>query len=745
MRVRVAGVLAIALALGLLGQGAWAASYQKVDGTIVDPILVIALTETGWPLFGFSHPYAGGSIGPGADLSGADLWSAILNDADLVGVDLSGANLSRAKLRGADLTQANLTGANLIEADLSGATLSASNLSAALLIGAYYNSETTFPLGFDPIGNAMALVRVVNNGLAPPNPENTIDLSYEGDLQTGEQVYVNNAGCDSTVEYTCVAPGAPTTVTGIAENVFVSETSSFSGLIRRGSVWVRDSASATVSGQLYGEYEDVFFHVRDSATLAVNGCGTFCNLIAEGHASVAINGGWYESVAAYDQSHVYYRAFAYQGDGVGVFDDATVELMAGTEISFLGVDGGRAIVHPGSEVEYGVRARKNAVIEQLGGSLKSQAAPFLIEGTLLVSGGRLGPTFDYEGLIVSGFAALGGGYTESLSLSSIDRGLIEVSRTALSPEMPLHSYDESRIRLFGAGFVVDSMSVPFGSLLSPSGTLNGTLSSGDPINNPFAHRGADCGGQPCTGRILVLAPGLDWDQDAVPNPFDNCAEEPNADQADVDTDGTGDACFAPVDLDRDAVVDALDNCRVDANPDQVDTDSDGVGDACEKNLIFWADKGLEGCTTPPKRLPYEMVSNDLGNGDVIDRSALPCDCFGIEYPVTPGSASVRFLHRLPSGAVEEYCENVAPYALGLGPNQPICADGLDEDGLHELMVTPYDAPGCEAGDGEALASSIRRFEMTAPEPGLAVMVGVGVLGLAGISRKRQWAKLQDRT
>ena len=124
------------------------------------------------------------------------------------------------------------------------------------------------------------------------------------------------------------------------------------------------------------------------------------------------------------------------------------------------------------------------------------------------------------------------------------------------------------------------------------------------------------------------------------------------------------------------------------------------------------------------------------NGDVIDRSAQACDCFGIEFPVTPGAASVRFLHRLPSGAVEEYCENVAPYALGLGPNQPICADGLDEDGLHELMVTPYDAPGCEAGDGEALASSIRSFAMAAPEPGMAVMAGVGVLGLVGISRRR---------
>ena len=99
----------------------------------------------------------------------------------------------------------------------------------------------------------------------------------------------------------------------------------------------------------------------------------------------------------------------------------------------------------------------------------------------------------------------------------------------------------------------------------------------------------------------------------------------------------------------------------------------------------------------------------------------PCDCFGIEYPVTPGTASVRFLHRTESGFVEEYCENVAPYALGLGPNQPICADWLDEDGVHEVVATPYDAPGCEAGGGNTLPSSIRSFTMEAPEPGLAAM------------------------
>jgi len=68
----------------------------------------------------------------------------------------------------------------------------------------------------------------------------------------------------------------------------------------------------------------------------------------------------------------------------------------------------------------------------------------------------------------------------------------------------------------------------------------------------------------------LIAP-LDSDNDGVPDLFppdlcDNCPETPNADQADGDGDGVGDAC---------------DNCPDDYNPDQADSDQDGIGDACD--------------------------------------------------------------------------------------------------------------------------------------------------------------------
>jgi hypothetical protein len=71
----------------------------------------------------------------------------------------------------------------------------------------------------------------------------------------------------------------------------------------------------------------------------------------------------------------------------------------------------------------------------------------------------------------------------------------------------------------------------------------------------------------------------DGDSDGVPNAADNCPFIANADQADLDRDGAGDACDP--DDDGDGAADVVDNCPVLANPNQWDEDRDGTGDACE--------------------------------------------------------------------------------------------------------------------------------------------------------------------
>jgi hypothetical protein len=81
----------------------------------------------------------------GADLSEANLFRANLSGATLGGAILVGANLSRATLTDADLTRADLTDACLVGADLTGASLMWAKLKHTL-----YSATTRWPTGITP-------------------------------------------------------------------------------------------------------------------------------------------------------------------------------------------------------------------------------------------------------------------------------------------------------------------------------------------------------------------------------------------------------------------------------------------------------------------------------------------------------------------------------------------------------------------------------------------------------------------
>ncbi|MEA2462043.1 MAG: hypothetical protein QOH90_2220 [Actinomycetota bacterium] len=105
----------------------------------------------------------------------------------------------------------------------------------------------------------------------------------------------------------------------------------------------------------------------------------------------------------------------------------------------------------------------------------------------------------------------------------------------------------------------------------------------------------------------------DTDNDGVVDQWDNCPTDSNADQADADTDGTGDVCDSDSDSDGDGIPDDIDNCPSDVNPDQEDSNGDGVGDACELGVTAHADWKM-----PPQTIDSDkdgVLDHYLANGE----------------------------------------------------------------------------------------------------------------------------------
>jgi len=158
------------------------------------------------------------------------------------------------------------------------------------------------------------------------------------------------------------------------------------------------------------------------------------------------------------------------------------------------------------------------------------------------------------------------------------------------------------------------------TLLDRTGNNNGTL-SGFALEETASNWVEDSGNGVSPEECETEACPEDTDGDGVCDDEDNCPDTANADQADSDGDGIGDACEesdCEADIDEDGICDADDNCPMTANADQADHDMDGMGDICDE------DDDNDGVNDEDDAFPFDASETMDSDSDGIGNNADNC-------------------------------------------------------------------------------------------------------------------------
>ncbi len=202
-------------------------------------------------------------------------------------------------------------------------------------------------------------------------------------------------------------------------------------------------------------------------------------------------------------------------------------------------------------------------------------------------------------------------------------------------------------------------------------------------------------------------PTDDQDGDGVLDGNDNCPAVANADQADADADGIGDACDTPEDADGDGVLDINDNCPATANADQADADGDGLGDACDP-INDRDEDGIEddADNCPDIANADQSDADGDGTGDVCDATPdgppgggggveppPPADCDGNGIPDEVELACTTAFHALgdlpgdPFSSMATAVSADGAAVVGVGNRFEPCGPGAQAEFVGECEIT----------------------------------------------------------
>ena len=217
----------------------FAASYLKIDGSVIAPIQ---------STLGGDAVYSGANLQPNFELGGAQLYRAALDEADLSNSNLFRASFYEARLTGADLSGANLTGVELTGADLGHVDLTGANLTE--VFGQLANSTNiSLPLGYQ-IANNYIVGPGVNLGYCCSNYFGL--LGYSADLTGADLSGLDLTGANLSRVYGQLSNSSGLTLPtgyGIANNYIVGPDVTLVGA-NLSSATITGISLAGVQGQL---------------------------------------------------------------------------------------------------------------------------------------------------------------------------------------------------------------------------------------------------------------------------------------------------------------------------------------------------------------------------------------------------------------------------------------------------------------------------------------------------------------
>ncbi|KPL00615.1 MAG: hypothetical protein AMJ91_03950 [candidate division Zixibacteria bacterium SM23_73_3] len=197
-------------------------------------------------------------------------------------------------------------------------------------------------------------------------------------------------------------------------------------------------------------------------------------------------------------------------------------------------------------------------------------------------------------------------------------------------------------------------------------------------------------------------------------PDDNCPTVYNPNQADADSDGTGDVCDVCTDTDADSYGDPgfpantcdLDNCPDVFNPDQEDSDGDAAGDSCDNCLTYFN--------------PDQEDTDEDGVGDSCD----VCPYHSEDDCCNPVGSNLA--PEITSMAVDTTTPSQGPFVYIATASDPNC-DGT------ELTISFFDIPFWCAVSGDTLSGLVgcddvdTSFKVTVSDGDLADTLEVTVV------------------